>query len=319
MESDHVNLRRELADTVSFEPPTGEVPELRSWTRHRAMDSSDTESHIKPAMATRSRHSSSFLTRATHTRAWWCSTSTLRSDTTASRRSPGLVGDQWQAFGPALALARFVVVAPDSIGFEDRRHDVVGVNPHPDDWLQHYNEMAYRLLRGETLMRKVLSDAADALSLLMSWDRVDTDRVGVLGHSYGGNTVLFHAAVDDRVRFAVANGAACSFRTKFAERTPVELSLLLPGFVERFDIEDLVRAIAPRPLLLVSGEQDQYSKDAPTLVQLAQPTYVAQGSPADVTSLHYPGGHQLDQERFDAIVAWVHEGGRPLDQSSDQN
>ena len=33
----------------------------------------------------------------------------------------GLAGDPHQAFGPALARAGFVVVAPDSIAFEDRR------------------------------------------------------------------------------------------------------------------------------------------------------------------------------------------------------
>ena len=33
----------------------------------------------------------------------------------------GLAGDKWQAFGPKLAEAGFVVLAPDSICFEDRR------------------------------------------------------------------------------------------------------------------------------------------------------------------------------------------------------
>ena len=33
----------------------------------------------------------------------------------------GLVGDPYQAFGPALARAGFIVLAPDSIAFEDRR------------------------------------------------------------------------------------------------------------------------------------------------------------------------------------------------------
>jgi dienelactone hydrolase len=32
----------------------------------------------------------------------------------------GLVGDPYQAFGPALARAGFIVLAPDSIAFEDR-------------------------------------------------------------------------------------------------------------------------------------------------------------------------------------------------------
>ncbi|MDP9381485.1 MAG: hypothetical protein M3Q29_15330, partial [Chloroflexota bacterium] len=68
----------------------------------------------------------------------------------------GLVGEEFQAFGPALARAGFVVLAPDSIAFEDRRPGGPGTEPRDDDWDQHYNALACRLVAGDTLMRKVL-------------------------------------------------------------------------------------------------------------------------------------------------------------------
>jgi len=37
-----------------------------------------------------------------------------------------------------------------------------------------------------------------------------TGWLSTLGHSYGGNTVLFHAALDVRPGFACASGAACT-------------------------------------------------------------------------------------------------------------
>jgi hypothetical protein len=49
------------------------------------------------------------------------------------------------------------------------------------------------------------------------------DRAGTLGHSFGGNTVLFHAAIDARVRFACARGAACTYRRKIAAGTRIEI------------------------------------------------------------------------------------------------
>jgi dienelactone hydrolase len=61
----------------------------------------------------------------------------------------GLVGDQFQAFGPALARAGFVVLAPDSIAFEDRRPGGRGTDAREDDWEQHYNALAYRLAWAE--------------------------------------------------------------------------------------------------------------------------------------------------------------------------
>ena len=217
----------------------------------------------------------------------------------------GLHGSPWQAFGPALATRGLVVLAPDSIAFEDRRHNITGTDPDEDDWLQHFNEMAYRLLHGDILMRKVLSDAADALSVLLSLDRVISSRAGVLGHSYGGNTVLFHAAVDPRVRFAIASGAACSFHTKITERTGIEMSEIIPGFLDRFDVSDLVKAMAPKPVLLVSAENDKYSRDTPAVIREAIDAYQTLEAAGALEGFHYPGGHELDQSRFDAIVDWT--------------
>jgi hypothetical protein len=37
------------------------------------------------------------------------------------------------------------VLAPDSICFEDRRAGQVGVQPDPNDWQQHFDEMTYRV------------------------------------------------------------------------------------------------------------------------------------------------------------------------------
>src|SRR5690606_19801880 len=113
----------------------------------------------------------------------------------------GLLGDPTQAFGPALARAGLVVLAPDAIAFEDRRRTTGGTDPHRDDEYQQRRELAYRLLHGQTLAAKVLADAEAAFTVLCQRPEVDPARVGVLGHSFGGNTVIFHAALDARVRF----------------------------------------------------------------------------------------------------------------------
>jgi hypothetical protein len=53
----------------------------------------------------------------------------------------GLAGDPLQAFGPALAKQGIVVLARDSLCFEDRRQNQAGLEPdEAEDWLQHYNE-----------------------------------------------------------------------------------------------------------------------------------------------------------------------------------
>jgi cephalosporin-C deacetylase-like acetyl esterase len=111
---------------------------------------------------------------------------------------------------------------------------------------QHYDELCYRLVRGDTLMRKVLDDSARGISILRAHPLIDPARIGILGHSFGGNTVLFHAALDTRIAFACASGAACSYRYKMAHQYGIEMAEVIPGFAARFDIADLVMCMAPR-------------------------------------------------------------------------
>ncbi len=219
----------------------------------------------------------------------------------------GLVGDPLQAFGPVLAKKGFVVLAPDSICFEDRRRNRSGTEPGEEmaDWLQHYNEMCYRLVRGDTLMTKVLDDAALGIALLCGYPVVDRQRIGTWGHSYGGNTVLFHAALDERIRFACSSGAACTYENKMANETGIEMAEAVPGFAQRFDIQDLVRCIAPRRILLVSAAQDKYSKDADVIADMARDAFAALGVEERLEHKRYAGGHPLTQERFDYIVEWI--------------
>ncbi len=94
---------------------------------------------------------------------------------------------------------------------------------------------------GRTFAEKVLEDASIAVSLLQQHKYVQSNRVGVLGHSYGGNTVLFQAALDERIRFACSSGAACSYAEKMRRGTGIEMAEVIPGFIKKFDIEDLIK------------------------------------------------------------------------------
>ncbi|HWU75659.1 MAG TPA: prolyl oligopeptidase family serine peptidase [Rhodanobacter sp.] len=216
----------------------------------------------------------------------------------------GDVGDAFQAFGPALARRGLAVLAPDSITFEDRRGAVRGVEPDYYDWLQHYNAMSYRLLDGDLLMRKCLDDAQRALSVLLQATGIDEQRVGVAGHSYGGYTALYHAAVDARCRWACVSGAVCSFETRRREGTGITLFEAVPGLARLIDTHDVLSAIEPRPTLVVSGTKDKYSRDADQVVARVAGDFI--------TELRVDREHALDRERFDAIIEWI------VDRVSDQ-
>ncbi len=218
----------------------------------------------------------------------------------------GHIGDSWNAFGPELAKNGIVVLAADSIGFEDRRRHKQGTNKDKEnDWLQYYNGMAYRLVSGKLLISTVLNDSIIAIDILRSIDSVDSENIGILGHSYGGNTSIFHAATDDRIKYVCASGAACSYRNKIENGTGLEMSLVIPGILNNMDLPDLIESLNTKDVLLVSAEDDIYSKDAKSIVHSLQKKYEENGRENNLELIEFQGGHQLTKERYDSIIEWI--------------
>ena len=219
----------------------------------------------------------------------------------------GLAGNPLQTFGVALVQRGFVVLAPDSICFEDRRKNATGIFPLPGDadFMQHFYEMCYRIIAGENLMKKVIEDAMQGVSLLESFDYVDKNRIGTLGHSYGGNTALFLAALDTRINYTCASGSAVTYRNRMENNVGIEMASVIPGINKEYDIDDVVSCIAPRRLLIVSAENDKYSKDADFTAEQALPAYLAYNCPSNLCHKRFSGGHDMTAERYDFIINWL--------------
>jgi dienelactone hydrolase len=225
----------------------------------------------------------------------------------------GLVGDPLQAFGPPLARQGIMVLAPDSVGFESRMKTASGgkglapklEKPYSTaaGWLQYYNQMAHRLVVGDLLMRKVLQDCGDALSVLQACS--NSSQMGVIGHSFGGISALFLAALDTRVAYACTSGAVCSLREKLTNGTGLEMSLVIPGFLQRFDMDDVLRCVAPRRIFVVSSENDPQTADASEVVTKARPAFQERHCEHHLTHLRVPGPHALDRQRAEAIMEWM--------------
>lgn len=214
----------------------------------------------------------------------------------------GLAGNPLQAFGPVLAKKGFVVLAPDAVCFEERRE-----NPTVEgfDFWQHFHEVCYRIVQGDCLMKQVLTDAMNGITLLSNLPYVNKEHIGTLGHSMGGNTVLFLSALDERISFACASGSTCTYEHRMANGVGIEMASVIPGFHGPYDIDDLVSLTAPRKLLLVSAEEDKYSMDASAIVEKAGKAYAGQKASQNLQHKRYPGDHALTQERFEFILEWM--------------
>ena len=207
----------------------------------------------------------------------------------------GFAGAPHQAFAPALARRGVVVLAPDTLTFEERRRSGRGTEPHAHDWLEHYNEMAYRLVRGELLLAKLIADAMQAVTVLSALPQVAPTRVGVAGHSLGGHLALDLTAIDRRVAFGCASGSVSTAASRMARGVGLPMLEVIPEM--HWSTVDLLAEAARRPFLVVSGTDDPHSQDAAEVVVAARTD--------TLEHLHAEGGHALDARRFDAIVDWL--------------
>ena len=114
----------------------------------------------------------------------------------------------------------------------------------------------YASLIGYQLLALDLWDLARGIDLLREHPLVDPRRIGMVGLSQGGTCTLFLAAWDRRVRAAVVSGYMSRWDACATIGWNMCGSQVLPGLTREIDHADLGALIAPRPLLVESGTED---------------------------------------------------------------
>jgi dienelactone hydrolase len=103
---------------------------------------------------------------------------------------------------------------------------------------------------GTTLMGVEVTKITRALDVLERRPEVDPRRIAMIGLSYGGFYTLYTAAVDPRIRVAVAS---CSFRYSGPDAAPLAEEQKETAILSSCE---LVRLISPRPLQVQDGISD---------------------------------------------------------------
>lgn len=174
----------------------------------------------------------------------------------------GLAGAPDQAYAVELAERGYVVLAPDALAFEERNWSL------PSGQAAYF-ELATRLVQGKTLLAKCLHDVSVGIDYLASLPEVDPERIGFIGHSYGGRMAIWAPAHDERIRASVSNCGCVNYKDSFTHDTGVQMEFCLPGVLQHGDVEDIARMVAPRALLLQATEEDRWSRGAERMYQYA--------------------------------------------------
>jgi dienelactone hydrolase len=120
----------------------------------------------------------------------------------------GLEGQRGLAVAKELVTRGYVCLAPDSITAGERAYPGVG---------SYETAPFYELNPGWSALGKMLWDHQRALDFLCVLDAVDSDRLGVIGHSLGGENAIMLGAFDHRVK---VTAASCAYTPFAVDPTP---------------------------------------------------------------------------------------------------
>ncbi|MCP4639726.1 MAG: prolyl oligopeptidase family serine peptidase [bacterium] len=146
-------------------------------------------------------------------------------------------------------------------------------------------------------------DAMRCLDFLEGRDEVDADRIGAAGLSGGGTTTLFFTALEPRVKLAMVAGYFCTFRDSIFTIHHC-ICNCVPHIMEWGEMSDVGALIAPRPCLMISGDEDRiFPIDATkrAYADLAK-TYKVLGASEELDSDFFEGEHQWSNRKSLAFL-----------------
>jgi hypothetical protein len=178
-------------------------------------------------------------------------------------------------YGRALIEMGYVVIAPD-------------VGQHE---LQHTNW---------SLMGERTWDALRCLDYLVTLPEVDPDRLAVAGLSLGGETTMYVAALDERLRIACSSGWLTTVANMKNGHCPC---FNFPGLEEDFDFSDIFACVAPRQLVCELGERERAPGGFPVPIgrqalQEIRAAYRVFNAESNVTLTVHPGPHVFKGQDF---------------------
>jgi len=200
------------------------------------------------------------------------------------------------AYGVAFAKNGFITFCPDARGFGERReeHDRQDIMRSSCLWL---NQMAYPL--GQTVTGMWMWDIHRLIDYIEKRDDCDSKRLGCAGLSGGGLQTLWATALDNRVKCAIVSGYLYGYKESLLDLHTNCSCNYVPHLYEHVDMGDIAAMIAPRPLLVETGDADTLNgasgvKNVKSQVRIARRAYKLFGATRLLKHHVFEGAHRWD-------------------------
>lgn len=162
------------------------------------------------------------------------------------------------------------------------------------------NHMAICL--GLTLTGMWTWDLMRLMDYIQTRDDCDPDRIGCGGLSGGGLQTLWIAAMDDRVKCAVTSGYFYGYKDSLLKLSHNCGCNYVPHLWENVDMGDIGALIAPRPLLIETGDEDPLNGErgavnATEQVEITRKAYKLFDAEDKLYHHLFRGGHRWNGEK----------------------
>ena len=157
-------------------------------------------------------------------------------------------------FAVQLVNRGFIVLAPEVIGFGDRRL-MRDMRKDPQKASSCVSLSGQLLMLGRTLAGLRVYEAMRSVDYLLTRNDIDFGRIGCMGFSSGGLIAAMSVALDHRIQATVLSAFASTLHGTLWSITHC-IDNYLPAILSIADLPELIGLIAPRGLFVEAGTGD---------------------------------------------------------------
>jgi dienelactone hydrolase len=230
----------------------------------------------------------------------------------------GIAGAEDQHYGLELFQSGYVVICPDRYYHAERRripNAATAPSVQMRDlglWLKWVCQL---IVTGRTHFGKEAYDLSRAADVVSGYSFVDADRIGAIGHSAGGNVLIYFMFTDPRIKVGVSSCGFYELLDDFNEhdRSFSNPAFAIPGLANIGRSADYLAFLAPRPVLLTRGLHETEDEEASRahadstrrIEAFVWPFYQQFDAGNDFRVRYFEGGHAFPEEIRRAAYKWL--------------
>jgi len=157
-------------------------------------------------------------------------------------------------YGEDFVKMGYIAFCPDARGFGERAEKAKQADGEWKCTCTNLNRMGIPL--GRSALGMCIWDLHKLTDYIMTRDDCDTTRIGCAGLSGGGMQSMYLAAVDERIKCVCTSGYFYGTLESLLIMNHNCDCNYVPGMWKYFDMGDIAAMIAPRPLIIETGDKD---------------------------------------------------------------